>query len=324
MAHTGITPGTGPSRRVLLGAAGGFAVAAAVRPRPARAAARLFALVQINQQALFFNQINAGARDAARAAGAELVVFNANDNPAAQNDAIETYIQQKVQGLVVVAIDVNGVMPAVQAAAAAGIPVVAVDAILPPGPQKAQVGVDNAEAGAMLGGVFLDHVRSNMGGRAKLGVVGALNSYIQNVRRKGFEDAVRGASGVTLAQVVDGRNVQDAAMSAAETLMTANPDLTAIYATGEPALLGAIAAVESQGRQGNVRIFGWDLTAQAIRGLDAGHVVAVVQQDPAGMGAAAVRALATLSGGGTVPAQIAVPVTIVTKANVEPYRAMFK
>ena len=75
-----------------------------------------FALVQINQQALFFNQMNEGAQKAADAAGAELVIFNANDDPAAQNDAIETYIQQKVDGIIVVAIDVNGVMPAVEAA----------------------------------------------------------------------------------------------------------------------------------------------------------------------------------------------------------------
>ena len=106
--------------------------------------------------------------------------------------------------------------------------------------------------------------------------------------------------------------------------MTANPDMTAIYATGEPALLGAIAAVESQGRQADVKVFGWDLTAQAIAGIDAGYVVAVIQQDPAGMGAAAVDALVTLSSGGTVDRQIAVPVTIVTKDNVDGFRAMFE
>jgi len=32
----------------------------------------------------------------------------------------------------------------------------------------------------------------------------------------------------------------------------------------------------------------------------------------------------TVTRGGTVPKQIAVPVTIVTKENVEPYRAVFK
>jgi ribose transport system substrate-binding protein len=282
------------------------------------------ALIQINQQALFFTQMNEGAKKAADAAGVALVIFNANNDPAAQNNAIETYIQQKVSGLVVVAIDTNGIMPAVKTAAAAGIPVTAVDAILPPGPQKAQVGVDNAGAGKMMGEFFLKYVTSAMDGKAKLGIVGALNSTIQNVRQKGFEDVLKSNPGITMAGVVDGRNVQDSALAAAENLMTANPDLTAIYATGEPALLGAIAAVESQGKQKQVKVFGWDLTAQAIKAIDAGYVVGVVQQDPAGMGAAAVEALVKVSKGETVPAIIPVPITIVTKDSIEPYRAIFK
>lgn len=282
------------------------------------------ALVQINQQALFFTQMNEGAQKAADAAGAKLVIFNANNDPAAQNNAIETYIQEKVNGIVVVAIDTNGIMPAVNAAAAAGIPVTAVDAVLPAGPQKAQIGVDNEGAGKAMGEFFNKYVTDSMGGKAKLGIVGALNSTIQNIRQKGFEDVVKTNSGVTTAGVVDGRNVQDSALAAAESLITANPDLNAIYATGEPALLGAVAAVESQGKQDQIKVFGWDLTAQAIKGIDAGYVVGVVQQDPAGMGAAAVDALVKITKGETVPSTIPVPITIVTKDNVEPFRSVFK
>lgn len=283
-----------------------------------------FALVQINQQALFFNQMNSGAEAAAAEMGDELVIFNANNDPAAQNSAIETYIQQGVDGIIVVAIDVNGIMPAVQQAADAGIPVIAVDAVLPDGPQAAQVGVNNASAGADMGNFFLEYLGSDMEGAAKIGVVGALNSSIQNIRQAGFVDTISGKDGVTEAGVVDGQNVQDLALTAAENLITANPDMTAIYATGEPALLGAVAAVESQGKQQDVKIFGWDLTAQAIRGIDEGYVAAVIQQDPAGMGAAAVAALNTLSEGGAVEASIAVPVTIVTKDNVDDFRSIFE
>jgi ribose transport system substrate-binding protein len=307
-------------RRLLLGGALGAALAAGTSPALAQDKPT-FALVQINQQALFFTQMNDGAKKAAEKAGVNLVIFNANNDPAAQNNAIETYIQQKVKGIIVVAIDTNGVMPAVKAADAAGIPVVAVDAILPAGPQKAQIGVDNALAGKMMGEFFNKYIGS---GKAKLGIVGALNSTIQNVRQKGFEDVVKGNANVSSAGVVDGRNIQDNALSAAENLMTANPDLTAIYATGEPALLGAVAAVESQGKQKQVKVFGWDLTAQAIKGIDQGYVVGVVQQDPAGMGAAAVDALVAITKGKTVEKTIAVPVTIVTKDNVEPYRSVFK
>lgn len=282
------------------------------------------ALVQINQQALFFNQMNEGAQQAAEDAGAELVIFNANNDPAAQNNAIETYVAQGVDGLIVVAIDVNGIMPAVEMAAEAGLPVVAVDAILPEGPQIAQVGVDNADAGRQIGGYFVEYAGENLAGEAQVGIVGALNSFIQNVRQDGFESALEGRESISIVNVVDGRNVQDTALNAAENLITGNPTMNAAYATGEPALLGAIAAVESQGAQDRVKLFGWDLTEQAIRGIEQGFVVAVVQQDPAGMGSAAVEAALAAINGEEVEAQINVPVTIVTRDNVDQFRSMFE
>lgn len=310
------------TRRAMAALLGATAVLAATSAL-AQEDKKTFALIQINQQALFFNQMNEGAQAAADAAGVNLVIFNANNDPAAQNSAIENYIQEGVDGFAVVAIDVNGIMPAVQQAAEAGIPVVAIDAILPEdGPQKAQIGVDNAAAAAELGQVVADWAAAN--GGAKIGVVGALNSFIQNIRLDGFKSALEGAEGVTWADTVDGQNVQDVALSAAENLMTANPDMNAIYATGEPALLGAVAAVESQGRQADVKVFGWDLTQSAIKGIDEGYVQAVVQQDPAGMGKAAIDALVTLANGGTVERNIAVPVTIVTKENVDDFRSMFQ
>ncbi|MDB6176311.1 substrate-binding domain-containing protein [Paracoccus sp. Z330] len=280
---------------------------------------KTFALVQINQQALFFNEMNRGATEAAEKAGVNLVIFNANNDSAQQNSAIETYIQEGVDGIAVVAIDVNGIMPAVEQADAAGIPVVAIDAILPEdGPQKAQIGVDNAQAGADLAG----WVNSHTDGDVKMGVVGALNSYIQNVRKDGFVDAL--GDNVTVVNTVDGQNVQDVALGAAENLITANPDLGAIYATGEPALMGAIAAVSSQGKQDSLAVYGWDLTAQAIDAIDDGYVKAVIQQDPAQMGASAVDALMMLAGGDEVEREISVPVTIVTQDNVDDFRSLFE
>ena len=156
----------------------------------AQAQAETIALVTINQQALFFNQINQGAQKAADAAGAKLVIFNANNVPSAQNDAIETYITQKVDGIVLVAIDVNGVKPAITAAKQAGIPVIAVDAQIPDGDNAAFVGVDNLKAGEEIGKHTAEYVKASMGGSAKLGVIGALNSFIQNQRLDGFKKAV--------------------------------------------------------------------------------------------------------------------------------------
>ncbi|WP_182086453.1 substrate-binding domain-containing protein [Aureimonas sp. ME7] len=289
------------------------------------AMADTFAMVTINSQALFFNQINDGAKAAAKAAGAELVIFDANNVPAAQNTAIENYVTQKVDGIILIAIDVNGVKPAITEAKNAGIPVIAIDAQIPDGDNVSFVGVDNMMAGEEIGKHYADYVTKEMGGEASVGVVGALNSFIQNQRLDGFKKAV-GMSGakVTFLDTVDGQNVQDVALGAAENLMTANPAMTTLYATGEPALIGSVSAVESQGRQGDVKVFGWDLTAQAVKGIDEGWVAAVVQQDPAGEGKAAVEALSRLKKGETVEPIINIPVTIVTKDNVDRFRGMFQ
>jgi ribose transport system substrate-binding protein len=289
------------------------------------AAADTFALVTINQQALFFNQINDGAKAAAKAAGADLVIFDANNVPAAQNTAIENYVTQKVDGIILVAIDVNGVKPAITEAKKAGIPVIAIDAQIPDGENVAFVGVDNTKAGEEIGRFYADYVKKELKNEASVGVIGALNSFIQNQRLDGFKKAVtESGAKVTFLDTVDGQNVQDVALGAAENLMTANPAMSTLYATGEPALIGAVSAVESQGRQSDVKVFGWDLTAQAVKGIDEGWVAAVVQQDPAGEGKAAVEALAALKQGGKVEPIINIPVTIVTKANVDQFRSMFK
>jgi ribose transport system substrate-binding protein len=288
------------------------------------AKAETVALVTINQQALFFNQINDGAKQAADKAGAKLVIFNANNQAAAQNSAIEDYIAQKVDGIVLIAIDVNGVKPAVSAAKKAGIPVVAIDARIPDGDNAAFIGVDNKGAGEQIGKYFADYAKDKLGGSAKVGIVGALNSFIQNQRLDGFKQAAESGSGVKFLDTVDGQNIQDVALTAAENLMTANPDMNALYATGEPALVGAISAVTSQQRTDKVKVFGWDLTGQAIKGIDEGWIVAVVQQDPFQEGVAGVETVLKIKKGEKVNPSIDIPVTIVTKENVDKFRSLFK
>jgi ribose transport system substrate-binding protein len=324
LTHTGkkssVSKTTKTARSVLAVMTLGLLFSSAVSAKEAPT----YAMVQINQQALFFNQMNKGAADEAKKTGAKLVVYNANNNPVSQNDAIENYIQQGVKGIMVDAIDVNGIMPAIAEAAVKNIPVIAIDAVLPAGQQKAQVGVDNIKGGEILGNFFTDYVKKEMGDKAKVGIVGALNSAIQNDRQKGFVNTLQGHSGISVVGVVDGQNIQDNALTAAENLITGNPNMTAIYATGEPALLGAIAAVENQGRQKEIKVFGWDLTAKAISGIDQGYVVAVLQQDPLNMGVEAVKALNKVVAGQAVPKTINVPATVVTKANVDKFRQQFK
>ncbi|MFJ2609285.1 substrate-binding domain-containing protein [Streptomyces sp. NPDC087425] len=279
-------------------------------------------LVQVNQQAIFFNQMNAGAEAAAKKTGADLTVFNANDDAVQQTQAVQNFVQQGYDAVIVEAIDVNGIKPALRAAAKAGVKVIAVDGIIDDPAVDVQVGVDNAAAGKQMG-AFVNAYDSAHHVTAKIGVVGALNSYIQNLRKDSFAAAAK-AKGATVVQTVDGKNTQEGAATAAENLLTAQKGMNTVYATGEPSLLGTVAAVKSAGAQNRVKVFGWDLTKQAIDGIDAGFVAGVVQQDPKTEGTKAVEAAVSLVGGKSVTKKIDVPVTIVTEKNVDPYRSIFK
>lgn len=281
-------------------------------------------LSTINLQALFFNQINDGATDAAEELGADVQVVDSSNDPARQVRAIESFVTQGKDAIIVVAIDVEGIVPALESARAADIPVIAIDARVESPPANVFIGVDNYGAGEEAGQYALDHIESELGGEARVGVVGALNSFIQNLRRDGFVDVLEGVDGVEIVNVVDGQNQQEIALTAAENLITANPDLDLVYATGEPALVGSIAAVESQGLTDSVEIIGWDLTEQAITAIEEGFVESVVQQNPYQEGYEAVRVALDLLAGEDVQDEILIPIDIVTEENVDDFRYLFE
>ena len=273
-------------------------------------------MTQINQTAAFFTQMNEGAQEAAKEIGCDLTVANANNDSAKQNSDIENFVTQKVTGMVVVAIDVNGVLPAVKAARAKGIKVVAIDAKLAEGSVDTFVGVDNEKAGQEAAQWMID--KGLIKGK-KYGVVDAKNSFIQNQREDSFRKAID-AAGAVYTQSVSGDNVQEKAATAAQNLVTAQPGLDFVYTTGEPATVGAVSAL---GATSKTKIVGWDLTREVISGIDSGVVTAVIQQDPKTEGVDAVKEIKALLGGATAKGFIDVPITIVTKENVEPYRKIF-
>ncbi len=274
-------------------------------------------MTQINQTATFFTEMNDGAKKAADKLGCTLQIANANNDSAKQNSDIENFVSQDATGVIVVAIDVNGVLPAVKAAKQAGLRVVAIDAELEKGAADTFVGVDNEKAGAEAAQWVIDR---DLADGAIYGAVDARNSFIQNQREDSFRTAIDKA-GATFTQAVNGDNVQEKSATAAQNLVTSRPDLDFVYTTGEPSTAGAVAALDPAGK---TKVIGWDLTAEVIKGIDDGLVTAVVQQDPKQEGVEAVTELSKLIKGKDAAGFIDVPITIVTEKNVDDYRSIFQ
>ncbi|UOQ56106.1 substrate-binding domain-containing protein [Leucobacter allii] len=272
-------------------------------------------MTQINQTAIFFTEMNAGAQEAADELGCELTIANANNDSARQSSDIENFVTQGVDAIIVVAIDVNGVSPAVESAQSQGIPVIAIDAEVEG--VDTFVGVDNEAAGAEAAKWAID---AGLVDGKSYGVVDAKSSFIQNQREDSFRAAID-AAGAQYTQSVNGDNVQEKAATAAQDLVTAQPDLDFVYTTGEPATVGAVAALSADSA---TKIIGWDLTAEVIAGIDDGLVTAVIQQDPRQEGVEAVTEVHSILGGAEPQGFIDVPITIVTSDNVDDFRETFK
>ncbi|WP_204988021.1 substrate-binding domain-containing protein [Sporolactobacillus pectinivorans] len=281
-------------------------------------------LVTINTEAYFFTESIKGAQKEAKSLGVNLIVDNPNNDPVKQNNDIEDLVNQGVSAIIVDSIDVKGVIPAMEQAAKAKIPVVAIDAIVNSKAVSTQIGVDNAKSSEQLGEYFNNYVTKNMKQPVRMGVVGALNSFIQVNRQNAFLNTVKKTSNLKIVNIVDGKNVQQTAMNAAQNQMIGHPEMNAAFATGEPALIGLAAAVKSQHKENKIAVFGWDLSKQAIDGIDQGWVKAVVQQHPEQFGSEGVSAAVKLAKKQSVPKTINAPVTIVTKSNVDQFRSLFK
>lgn len=271
-------------------------------------------LVTINLQALFFNQINTGAQTVADTAGVDLQIVSANDDPLAQVTAVEQFITQGVDAIIVSPIDTDGIKPAIDKAADAGIPIVVVDGIVDSKAIASMVGTANAESSKKLA----EYLAASTDVRGDIGIVGALNSTIQLDRQKGFVDQAV-SDGFAEGTVVDGKNVQETAQSAAENLLTANPDMKFSFATGEPALIGLAAAVETQNAGKRVSVVGWDLSDAALNGLKAGWLKAVVQQNTFEFGYEGMNAAINAACGVPTEKFVSVATQIVTPENYSDY-----
>ncbi len=278
-------------------------------------------VVDIDAETAFFTQMNTGIETVAKKAGATVKLVNGNDDAATQVNGIENLTTAGVNALIVDPYNATALIPALKAAKAAGIAVVATDGtVANPSAVDTWVGTANVPGGEELGKAFLNLTS----GKGTIGIVGALNSAIQIQRQQGFVNTVE-AGGMKIGQVVNGENVDDTAQTAAENLLTANPNLKYIYATGSPALDGAIAAVRSQGQTGSVSLVGWDLDPTSAAAIQQGFVKEVIQQNTYGFGyAAAAAAIRLACGAKNIPSTISVPIHIVTKQNLPQFQYYLK
>lgn len=269
----------------------------------------------------FFQAIEAGIRDAAARAGVEVETFDPDLSMERQVNAMEDFIQKGVDGIILIAVDNRGLIPVVEEAVAAGIPVVTVDAPVMTDAVLTFIGTPNEQVGYELGLVAREYIVNELDGRATLAVVRWLESQIQIERTEGFMRAIEDLENVRFVGEFQGYD-RDTSFNVVSDLIMAYPDLNLIYAPAENSVVGAHAALETFEALDRVAIIGFDMTDEALRGLQAGTIKAMAQQQPYLQGVIAVQSLLihllgeeTL-GSNWLPKNRLVPANIYTPENV--------
>jgi len=221
--------------------------------------------------------------DAAAADGLETMpATNANGNAGKQISDMQNLIAGGATGIIAVATDSQAIIPAIQAADSAGIPVVAID-MAPAGGKVAMIVRAN---NVQMGEAACEALGKAIGGKGKvLSLQGDQATTNGRDRTTGFNDCM--AKNFPEVEIIEQPTDWKAekAATAAQTVLSSTPDLTAIYMQSDSVMLnGVLNALKSagmlkpRGEEGHVYTISVDATPFALQQIRAGLHDAAVSQ----------------------------------------------
>lgn len=223
-------------------------------------------------------------------AGHKFTLVTAGDETAVSTQVtqIEDLIVKGVDALIVNPMDANAVIPALQKAKDAGIPVVLVDSTIAEGNEAlyvTYVGTDNFNA-AKIGAEKLTEVLGNEG---KVVIVrGANGNSVGDARVDGFKAGL--GDGIEIVGEQPGDWSNDVAKQVTENMLQANPEVDGLFTASDVMLDGILQAMDDAKREG-IQIMSFDGSDDGKALIEEGLVLGTMAQFPDEMGKIAVDTL---------------------------------
>ena len=231
---------------------------------------------------------------------------------------IENFINEGVDGIILVPASSQGLISALEDCKGAGIPVINLDTKLAQdtldalGQDIPFYGTDNFVGGQQTGEFFAKKFPEDGTKVAILrGVQGQTND---DDRYNGFLDKA-GKIDLVAEQHCDWET--DKAYTAIQNILQANPDLRAIYCENDLMGLGAYQAVDEAGLADEVTIFSYDGVVAGLEAVVNGHFVSTCAQQPIEMGRLGVENMIKIFGGGQAEKYIDTGCKLVTDENAK-------
>jgi ribose transport system substrate-binding protein len=270
----------------------------------------------------FFTTISDNLKAEADKHGFEVVSLSADHDAAKQSHQVKDFIVQKVSAIVLSPCDSKVIVPIIQEANAAGIPVFTVD--IPcrePGVKIAcQIATDNKSGGKEAAKAVIEA----LGGKpAKVAIVDYKQAESCILRVEGFKEAVaehntaNAAAKLDIVAELDGGGEKDKGFKVGEDLLQRHPDLGAVFCINDPSALGVVAALERAGKQDQIVIVGFDGQPEGKQAIKDGKIYADPIQFPERMGIEVVQKIVAHSKGEDIEPEVLIPTELYRKADGE-------
>jgi ABC-type sugar transport system substrate-binding protein len=264
----------------------------------------------------FFTLQNAAKKWDAATPGAKVLFAQGKSatDDAGEIAAIQDMVAKGVKGIAITPTS-PAVSKELDKAIKKGVKVVLMDNDIPAWKRKTSVVATNNQKGGVLAGKYLA-TRLKAGDTLGIleGVPGvpALDARV-NGMLAGL-GALRSQIKVVSKLATD--CAQDKGLTAAQDILTANPNVTAIYAACGPPALGAAQVLKTQGKKpGDVILVGFDALPDEVAQIKAGWETASVAQFPAKIGLLGIDVTFKAVKGKRVPKNVDTGTALVTKAN---------
>ena len=253
--------------------------------------------------------------------GMQVLVTDAQGDVAVQNSNIDNFIVQGANAVGAISMDLDGSIPAVEAAKTAGIPYISfLSSVRDDGNYDGYIyiGSQNYDAGYMQGQFLAEVLPEN----AQILYLTDRPSDQQYVDRKaGLLDALESRPDVEIVSEMNSENKKDKGLSITEDWMQVYDDIQCIVGQNDDSVIGAIEALKAAGRLDGVITVGLDGSEDALALIEAGEMTMSVLQDARGQAIAGAEVLKQIRDG-VDPATIEdiyVPFQAVTEENVADY-----
>ena len=234
---------------------------------------------------------------------AQLLVAGGQTAVASQSSQLEDLVTQQVDGIIVSPLDGSAVLPALQKAKDAGVPVFLVDQPIAAGNEdlyETLIATDNVNAGRELATYLVTTMDDP---ELKVAIIeGAPGSVAGDDRLTGFMEGLA-SGGIEPVASATGEWDNAKALAAMENILTANPDLQAVLSASDVMVDGILQALAGAGKD-DVAVLAIDGSTVGIQGVLDGKLLADNTQDPMAMGSMAAEFAIGMANGEIEPGSL--------------------